>query len=300
MSGASAARPKVVLSADVVGSTSLYDTLGDAEARQLIADALERLAAICARHRGDIVAEVGDQLVVVFDEASAASAAASEVHESLHHRAAPSGRALRMRVGLHCGELPPGAEGLASTAVKIANWASSNAKPEQTLATRAVIDALPRIFRAVSRYVDDETWNALSIEHVELYEIIWDVESITAYAGEQPALRETQGYRAVTFTYGDLSLTVDADRPVASIGRAEHNDLVIRRDLVSRQHLSVQFSRGRCTITDNSTNGSLVVASDGTRYPIKRESLRLHGSGVIIPGQPPAAAEGFEIRFRCE
>jgi adenylate cyclase len=301
MSTPTPARTKVVLSADVVGSTSLYDTLGDAEARRLIGGALDTLRSLCAQRGGEAIAEVGDQLVVLFDAASDASAVASEIHEHLHREAATVARhPLRLRIGMHCGPVPAGEEGLASTAVKIANWASNNAKPEQTLATRAVIDALPRIFRAVSRYVDDETWNAFSLEHVELYEIIWDVEAITAYAGEQPALRDTQGYRAVTFSYGDTSVTVYAERPVASIGRAEHNDLVVRRDLVSRQHLSVQFSRGRCTVTDNSTNGSVVVASDGTRYAIKRESLRLHGSGVIIPGQPPRADADFEISFRCE
>ncbi|MEQ8660688.1 MAG: adenylate/guanylate cyclase domain-containing protein [Gammaproteobacteria bacterium] len=300
MSTPSPAQLKVVLSADVVGSTSLYDALGDAPARTLIGNALAVLAEICARHHGVPIAEIGDQLVVVFDDASAASSAASEIHEHLHRRPAPPERPLRMRVGLHHGALPPGSDGLASTTVKIANWASNNAKPEQTLATRAVIDALPRIFRAVSRYVDDETWNAHSIEHVELYEIIWDVESITAYAGEQSPPREARSYQAVTFTHGDSSITVNEERPVASVGRAEHNDLVVRRDLVSRQHFSVQFSRGRCTITDNSTNGSVVVTSDGTRYPIKRESLRLSGSGIIIPGKPAVGERGFEITYRCE
>ncbi|MEE2983905.1 MAG: hypothetical protein VX929_11480 [Pseudomonadota bacterium] len=45
---------------------------------------------------------------------------------------------------------------------------------------------MPRLYRAVARYVDDETWDFISLEHVERYEIIWDVESITAYNGESP------------------------------------------------------------------------------------------------------------------
>jgi len=74
---------------------------------------------------------------------------------------------------------------------------------------------------------------------------------------------------------------------------------VLASDLVSRQHLSAQFSRGRCTITDNSTNGSVVILDDGTRYELRRDSLRLRASGVIVPGNPDGAEARFAIRFRC-
>lgn len=204
-----------------------------------------------------------------------------------------------MRIGVHSGPLPSSGDLLTCTTVKIANWASDKAKSEQTLATLALIEQVPRIFRAVSRYFDDETWNFVSLEHVELYEIIWDVESITAYNGEQPA-REENSYDRVIFTYEGEDIVVNTARPVISIRRQAENDLVIQKDLVSRQHLSAQFSRGRCTITDNSTNGSVIHMDDGERYEIKRESMRLSGSGVIIAGMPGQGDAGFEISYRCE
>lgn len=162
-----------------------------------------------------------------------------------------------------------------------------------------MIDQLPRLYRAVARYVDDETWNFVSLEHFELHEIIWDVESITAYNGEQP-LRDAQSYGSVEFSYGDDSVILDTSRPVISIGRGSKNDLVVKKDLVSRQHLSAQFSRGRCTITDNSTNGSVIVMDDGERYELKRDSFRLMGVGTIVPGHPEGEELDFEINFRCE
>lgn len=292
---------RVILSADIVGSTSLYETEGDARARELIAECLETIKALCKRHGGHVVAEVGDEVIAVFPDPGESVGAASEIHADLHEQAERGGDAeqrLRLRIGLHYGPVPAGVELLSSETCKIANWAAGNAKPEQTLATRRVIDELPRLFRAVSRYVDDETWNFVSLEHVELYEIIWDVESITAYNGEKPD-QDAQAYDAVTFTHGDQSVILDASRPVISIGRDTNNDLVVQKDLVSRQHLSAQFSRGRCTITDNSTNGSVVVAEDGNRYELKRESFRLMGSGRIIPGHPQSETPEFTIAFRC-
>ncbi|MCA8967483.1 MAG: adenylate/guanylate cyclase domain-containing protein [Gammaproteobacteria bacterium] len=294
------ARGLAVLSADIAGSTALYDTLGDNAARDIVAGCLDALRHYCVEHGGHVVAEIGDQIVAQFMDATEAAAVASEIHVHLHEQHAERDDVRpRMRVGLHFGTVPQGGDPLGCETHKIADWACRNAKPEQTLATRALIDQLPRIFRAVSRYVDDETWNFVSIEHVELYEVIWDVESITAYAGEKPG-RDDGGYSRVVFSHGDASITVDAERPVVSIGRAPHNDLVIRKDLISRQHLSAQFSRGRCTVTDNSTNGSLVVLDDGTRFDLKRDSLRLSGSGVIIPGKPERQDDAYAISFRCE
>lgn len=292
---------RVMMSADIVGSTRLYETEGDARARELVASCLSSLKSLCDKHGGRVVAEVGDEIVAMFSDPGEAVGAASEIHAELHDQAeqdTDESPRLRLRIGLHFGPVPKGAELLRSETCRIANWAAGNAKPEQTLATRRVIDQLPRLFRAVSRYVDDETWNFVSLEHVELYEIIWDVESITAYNGEKPE-QDAQAYDRVTFVHGDQTVVLDASRPVISIGRDTNNDLVVRKDLVSRQHLSAQFSRGRCTITDNSTNGSVVVAEDGNRYEIKRESFRLMGSGVIIPGHPENETSEFTIAFRC-
>jgi class 3 adenylate cyclase len=285
--------------ADVVGSTALYEALGDARAQQLVADCLQGLTAHCVAHGGRIVAEIGDQIVAVFADPTRAAGAASEMHADLHEaHARDGGTRIRLRVGLHYGPIESGPDLLSGGTARIASWASHNAKPEQTLATRPLIDQLPRLFRAVSRYVDDETWDLSSLEHVELYEIIWDVEAITAYNGEKVA-RDAQTYERVEFSHAGRTVSVSAERPVISIGRGPRNDLVIAQDLVSRQHLSAQFSRGRCTITDNSTNGSVVIAADGSRYELKRESCRLTGSGIIIPGKPRGEEAAFAISYRC-
>ena len=247
---------RTLLSADVVGSTALYEALGDSAALHLLTACLAQLKSQCAAHNGRVVAEIGDQILAAFDTPADAAGAASDIHLALSERGTELPR-IRMRVGLHFGPLTAAAETLSGATAKIAQWVGSQAKPEQTLATRAVIDQLPRVFRAVSRFVDDETWEFAVIEHLELYEIIWDIEGVTAYGGEQP-VRDVHGYTAVEFEHGAQTVRVDRAHPVISIGRDLRNDLVVNQDLVSRQHLRAQFSRGRCTITDNSTNGSMI------------------------------------------
>ncbi len=287
------------MSADIVGSTALYEAVGDARAREIVADCLATLKTRCSEHHGRVVAEVGDEVIALFSDPTEAALAASDIHADLNEKYTHDDEhKMRLRIGLHYGPVPPGSQLLMSETSKIANCAAENAKPEQTLATRAMIDELPRLYRALARYVDDETWDFEAIEHVELFEIIWDVESITAYAGEALA-HDAQAYDSVEFNYGGALVVVNASRPVISIGRGSQNDLVVDKDLVSKQHLSVQFSRGRCTITDNSTNGSVVINEDGSRVELKRESCRLSGSGVIIPGHPIEKELDFAINFRC-
>ena len=227
----------VVMSVDIVGSTSLYESVGDAKAQELVGDSLVVIKDICAEHGAVVVGEAGDEVVCVVSDATEAASAASEIHAALFEQYGKEEKTpVRVRIGLHFGPAPASADALMSETTKIAKWAQGNAKPEQTLATRAVIDQLPRIFRAVSRYVDDETWNFVSLEHVELHEVVWDVESITAFNGEAPR-PDSQDYKSVEFTYGDACVVVDVGHPVISIGRGAQNDLVVPNDLVSRQHL---------------------------------------------------------------
>ncbi len=291
---------QVIMFADIVGSTALYESLGDGEAQRIIAECLSLAKESTSGRGGTLVTELGDEIMTIFTDPGDAAAAACEIHAKMTENKVEGAEDinLRMRIGMHFGPVSSDNDAMMSETSKIAHWAASNAKPEQTLGTAAVIDNLPRIYQAVSRFVDDETWNFVSVEHMALHEIIWDVESVTAYSGEIPTL-DTQRCAGVTFSaYGD-SVTVNMDRPVISIGRGKENDLIIRNDLASRQHISAQFSRGRCTITDNSTNGTVIFAKgEKSGHALKRESHTLEASGTIVLGHPSEVDDKHIVRFQ--
>ena len=285
--------------ADIAGSTALYEALGNVKAQRLVNDCLVLLKGIAEEHRGTVLLELGDEIMCCFDDAGDAAAAACSMHAAASERSflGSSVQPLRIRIGAHCGVFEDGGEFLSDTA-RVAHWATGNAKPEQTLATDAFVAALPRIYKAVSRYVDDETWQFVSIEHMALHEIIWDVESVTACRADQPKGRR-RGCSQVMFTFGDKSMIIDESKPVISVGRERANDLVVDHELVSRQHFSAQFSRGRCTITDNSTNGTLLIGEGQTKHELKRDTLPLTGSGLIVMGRPVEIDENFAIHYEC-
>lgn len=52
--------------ADVVGSTRLYEELGDADAQRIVSATLGVVRDICDAHHGETKAELGDELMVLF------------------------------------------------------------------------------------------------------------------------------------------------------------------------------------------------------------------------------------------
>ena len=290
---------QIILFVDIVGSTAIYERTGDAEARQIIGAALARMTELIVKSNGRVAVELGDELMCFFTQPADAAAAAGELHAQLGAEFSVPGRGpLKLRIGMHYGPVLGHKDDLMSEAAKIAHWAASNAKADQTLATLTVIDALPRIYRAVSRYVDDETWNFVSFDHVALYEIVWDVESITAVSVESTGPSAPRS-EAVAFTLAGDVVLVSGARPVISVGRGTQNDLVVQHDLVSRQHFTAQYSRGRCTITDKSTNGTFVIPAQGAITAVRRETFSLTGSGRIVLGNPDDLNPAVTIEFTC-
>ncbi len=138
----------------------------------------------------------------------------------------------------------------------------------------------------------------MSFELVALYEIIWDVDSVTVASASQTKPEEHR-YEQVVFSDGSQTVVVNAERPVISVGRGAQNDLVLPNELVSRLHLTAQFSRGRCSITDKSTNGTVVVPETGGRQAIRHETCVLSGRGSIELGSAKRQGDFATLHYVC-
>ena len=80
---------RTVLFADLRGSTSMYETLGNSDATAVVTQSVALLARIVANHDGRVVKTLGDGLMAMFDTSGAAVAAADEMHDSLERIGAP-------------------------------------------------------------------------------------------------------------------------------------------------------------------------------------------------------------------
>lgn len=93
-----------ILFTDLVGSTSLYDSLGDATAYNLVRDHFAFLSERVERHNGFIVKTVGDAVMAAFSHSDDAVRAALAIQDDVAaFNSANRAGAIALKLGLHSG-----------------------------------------------------------------------------------------------------------------------------------------------------------------------------------------------------
>src|SRR6266540_1962846 len=96
-------KERAILFADVSGSTALYELLGDRPAAKAIEACLDELRGIVAKHDGQVVKTIGDEIMVVFGNGEAACNAALEMQQRVIALPPTAGVKLAIRIGFHFG-----------------------------------------------------------------------------------------------------------------------------------------------------------------------------------------------------
>ena len=124
---------------DLIGSTELFDRLGDDAAEQLIRTHFNLLRGVVAEAGGEVVKTLGDGLMVAFTSPLAALRCAVAMQDAMaeHTRSRP-GEAFMVRVGLHAGEPVRGEDDFFGTAVIVARRLCDLAQGGQILASEIV------------------------------------------------------------------------------------------------------------------------------------------------------------------
>ncbi len=123
-----------ILISDVVGSTELAASVGDARWRQMLRDHDAVARGAIARFRGEELSHTGDGIVAAFDGPTRAVSCA------LHLRAALADLGLNVRVGAHTGEVEIGPDGASGLAIHLASRLLSLAPEGGVVVSRTVRD----------------------------------------------------------------------------------------------------------------------------------------------------------------
>jgi pSer/pThr/pTyr-binding forkhead associated (FHA) protein len=92
---------------------------------------------------------------------------------------------------------------------------------------------------------------------------------------------------------------MDPGRPILTMGRKRHNDLVLRNPKVSRTHSAIVYLEDRYTLFDLSLNGTFVRFDSGEEVLLRKNKTPLRASGLIGLGKtlPPDAREAIHFRI---
>ncbi len=295
-------RQQTILCADIVGSTKLYEALGDIKAKGLIFTWLNAMAVSIQKYKGEIESTIGDEILCLFDSPADAVAAACDIQMNIHEITGSghigSGPA-QVKIGLHDGLVLQDREGISGDNIKIARWVTGQAKAEQILISRQVFAKLPPIYRSMTRFVVTENWSERLSDEIDVLEILWSVDDLTAHAANLPPDPPSENM-TLTLSYAGKQATLTNTSPLITVGRSLNNQLVVDNTLASRLHFTVVLKRGRCVLEDKSTNGTFLIDHSGAQHLIRHEAFPLEGSGRIYLAHPDDPAIGEAIEYRCE
>jgi len=288
-----------ILFADVVGSTRLFELLGDLRARDMIATCIEIMRSATEKNNGSVIKTMGDEVMSTFPSASDALNAACQMQKQItaHSQLKTEGHAVAIRIGCHFGPVVLESRDVFGSTVHTANRMTSQAKAGQIVTTAATVAQLSPDWRAVVRQIDVATIKGQGSE-VALYEVMWQPDDATSMLPQIPI--EGRKVARLRLQFQDRELVVDEGRPNVVMGRAEENDVVIKGNLISRLHARVEISRNKIMLVDQSTNGTFVQANGGEESFLRRDSMQIKGEGLIGLGRTPELGSPQTIRYRCE
>jgi class 3 adenylate cyclase len=291
-----------VLFADVVGSTHLYEVLGDLRARDTILLAIDLMKQATERNRGTVIKTIGDEILSIFPTANDAVNAAAEIQHDIsgHPELVLPEQHVAVRIGCHFGPVVLQNQDIFGATVHTANRMASQAKAGQVVTTSDTVERLSTEWRACTRRIDVAPVRGRS-EEIELFEVLWQQEDATSMLpsiemGTQAGQRQMR----MKLRYQGREYVLENGRRSLTLGRAEENDVVVEGHLISRLHARIEAQRNRFVLVDQSTNGTFVTSEEGREAFVRRDDFTLQGAGLIGLGRLPEANSPDAIQFQLD
>ena len=285
-----------ILMADISGSSTLYDEIGDSDALRLVGICLDNMVAIVEREGGTFIRSKGDDVLAIFtDAADALEASRAMLSQQM------TGPSLAIHVGATFGHVIRARDDIFGDSVNTAARLCSLAKPGELLVSDSLFERLPKAGQRRLDPLDTITFKGKGTS-TRIYTLLEEGTLVRTVVSKNLTPVDTRNEKhatpavTVTLRYADKTFTCP-ERMILSIGRSADNDVVIEQPWISREHAKLRVRRGKVQLTDQSSSGSFVSVQPGYEFLLKRETVLLAGSGTISPGLPPSAPEAEVIHF---
>ena len=287
-----------VVFADITGSTTLFERLGDTEAHAVVSGVLEALDELAAQLGGKTLKKIGDEAMCLFPDADSALLFGSSAQRQSRMHA--DGRKIELRVGVNWGPVVQNPDGdVFGDTVNVAARLRALASPGQVMTTEDTLAAtqvdLPFATRRLGAHA-----LAGKYREVRVVEVLWEQhQGKLTYmpTGPLPELGAVPLLLKLSFGELRMQLSTSARAEELSLGRDPANTLVVPHDSVSRRHATVQVRSGKFYLKDHSTNGTWVRSGGSRPIAVRREAVPLHGSGEISLGAEFSATGQQTLRY---
>lgn len=287
-----------VLFADITDSTQIYDRYGDTSANAIIQTALSRMITIVQKHSGMLIKTIGDEIMCRFPDCDLAVNTACEIHKEFEHNPPSPEINLSVKIGIHHGPALLKEDGdLFGDMVNVAARMTGIAQARQIITTADVVNNLADEAHLKCREFDRAMVKGKA-EPLIIYEVVWEPQDVTTIATQLTTHPHGADVQPLEIKYHDTYRTISESNETLKIGRSEDCDLVIHSPLASRNHATIQYSRGKFILSDQSTNGTYIQLDSGKRFYLRREHFPMSENGMISLGEKFTPNNTHIIYFR--
>jgi hypothetical protein len=275
-----------VLFADITGSTRMFETVGDANARKIEREWLAQVRGLLPEFEGRLVKTIGDEVMCVFPTADKAVLAASAMQAAVTAEP-PAGYAITLHIGLNAGDVLVENHDVFGDTVNVGAFLASVASPEKIVITEHTFAELSAPLKAVARPIFRTVLKGQT-DTVIVYEILWKTDNVDvtdSFFAERSQQLIPSDSGGLVLSYREKTIHLNHLRPRATLGRHSTCDIMIVDLTVSRQHARVELQNMHFHLIDQSINASFVFQEGRPEVEVLRRDIRLEGSGKISLGR---------------
>ena len=286
-----------VMFADICGSTSLYDRLGDELARRLIAKCIAMMVDKVTAYQGTLIKTIGDEIMCTFPCAENAMNAACAMQNTIENDNFGKDHPMHIRIGFHYGDVICETGDVYGDTVNVAARVASITRADQIMTTTAAVNSLPPDLRDKTHQIMRAELKGKQ-EQLDIFRVAWEADDTLRTRIGMPTFRKLQeGGGELVLRYRDQSVKINEQHKSAILGREEVCDILVTHNFASRQHARIELRFGKFIIADQSTNGTYIRFADGHSVRIAREDFVLRGSGSISLGQSHSENPSDVVEF---
>lgn len=283
-----------VLFADLVGSTQLYERMGDTAAFALVDRCLAVMQEAVRAVGGQVVKITGDGILATFWDPDSAAETAVAVHRDVREIPLVANFSLGVRVGFHYGPVVESGHDIFGETVNIAARLAELASPGKAISSRETAEKLSEGWKPLLRMLPPRVVKGVS-RPVHICELLCDkLEDVTAVGG----LTEIASVGELRLYQGGRVWVLGRETRRLKLGRDADADVVIRDPQSSRRHCEVELRGDKFVLIDRSSNGTFINIEGEREFVLTREEVVLRGHGWLSFGNPRSQATDV-VEFFC-
>ncbi len=276
-----------VVFADLVGSTGIFERLGDETAGRFVTQLTGALSRTFEQHNGRVVKLLGDGLFVVFPDEGDALAACIAIQKRLQEKPVHpggTGKPVQMQMGIEAGEVVEIDGDCYGDAVNSAARLADLAGAEQILTSQRVRDALPPSQKSQLRTLGAMYLRGKS-EATEVFRVDWQAGHDADETVMGVSMFKASKSSRIELSALGQTLRLEPLGEKLTLGRATTASLSINDARVSRVHATVEWRGGNFILGDASSFGTWVYMGNQSEPVIlRRTECYLVGHGQIALG----------------